>query len=102
MYEKIVKFIGKLSGDNECFCWEVDAKTFKNITGKELTEFDYVNIVYDNGDYTKPIPVGNEVRLYPNDVFGLDDSDSVYEFEIKIKRLPNNDIYKGNWTKNGK
>jgi len=62
-----IEFTGINSGDYECFCWDVDIETFKKIKGEEPDVFNYVEI--DRSDIDNYKPIGDKVRLYPNDIF---------------------------------
>lgn len=79
------KFIGEFSGDGECFCWEVDIKTYIKITKEEPDVYDYVERDYSEG-FFEPKPKGNLVKLYPSNIFGHD-NEGKYEIEIKFKKL---------------
>ena len=65
--KKTIEFTGINSGDYECFCWNVDIETFKRIKGEEPDAFNYVEI--DRSDIDNYKPIGNKVKLYPNDIF---------------------------------
>ena len=65
--KKTIEFTAINSGDYECFCWDVDIETFKKIKGEEPDEFDYAEI--DDSDFDNIKPIGDKVRLYPNDIF---------------------------------
>jgi len=65
--KKTIEFTAINSGDQECFCWEVNTETFKRIKGKEPDVFDYVKI--DRSDIDNYKPIGDKVRLYPDDIF---------------------------------
>ena len=62
------EFIGLPSGDQECFCWEVDIETFMRIKGEDPDVYNYVIKKYED-DKLEPIPIGNMVKLYPDDIF---------------------------------
>ena len=82
MKTKIIEFEGINSGDYECFCWEVDIETFKRIKGKEPDIFDYSEI--DDSDFDNYKPIGDKVRLYPDDIFS---KDSKVKVKIEIETL---------------
>ena len=82
MKTKIIEFTGINSGDYECFCWDVDIETFKRIKGKEPDVFDYVEI--DRSDIDNYKPIGDKVRLYPNDIFKRN---SKVKVKIEIETL---------------
>ena len=82
MKTKTIEFTAINSGDYECFCWDVDIETFKKIKGKEPDVFDYVEINRSDIDNYKPI--GDKVRLYPNDIFK---SDRKIKVKIEIETL---------------
>ena len=57
MAEWTVEFVGVESGDHECFCWNVDADTFRRLTGDDPTPDDAARFG-PKGLY----------RLYPDDL----------------------------------
>jgi len=65
--KKTIEFTAINSGDQECFCWNVDIETFKRIKGREPDVFDYVKI--DRTDIDNYKPIGDKIKLYPNDIF---------------------------------
>ena len=59
-----VTFEGTESGDSECFCWEVDEETFREIVGEE----SYQNELDTRADISG---LENEPwRIYPGEVTG--------------------------------
>ena len=77
------KFIGTLSGDGECFCWEVDKGTFENIVGRKSDTFDYKKV--DWKDINNPKPIGDILALYPDHIFYHEKGK--YEIEIKFRKI---------------
>ena len=82
-----VEFTGKISGDCECFCWEVTEETFKSICGvrewmdekkereEELLEHGYVR----------------PWRIYPGNVLPrgeYDDDGEPKEMKFTIEATP--------------
>ena len=57
---KKVEFIGTPSGDHECFCFDVNKKTFIQIVGKNPDK-------YDRSKFNK-----GKFRIYPQQLFGSD------------------------------
>ena len=83
--KKTIEFTAINSGDFECFCWEVDIETFKKIKGKEPEIHDYVE--KDTSDMWNYKPIGNKVRLYPDDIFGNVDSKIKVKIEIETLEI---------------
>jgi hypothetical protein len=55
-----IEFTGELSGDWECFCWDVDLETYKRIKQSDPKKYDHSR--FNEGMY----------RIYPTDIFGPD------------------------------
>lgn len=74
---KNFEFIGVPSGDGESFCFEVDKEMFVAVTGRQPDEYDYVDASY--------IRQKRELfRLYPNDIFGLQEEKKKLKIKIQF------------------
>lgn len=72
--EKSVTFIGRISGDMECFCWD-DVPIVQRAGLVKTHTFDL-----DNGERLD--------RMYPNDVFDhLGCKDKRYRFTISVEEI---------------
>jgi hypothetical protein len=93
--KRIIEFIGKNTGDGECFCWDVDKENFIKVKGKEPGIFDYEPYgMVELMDFHKAIK-NNDInyvkengflRLYPDDVFEEWDENNINKkSKIKVK-----------------
>lgn len=75
---KEIEFEGILSGDYECFCWDVEKQIFQTI---KKTKPDK----YSKSQFNKKL-----FRLYPNDVFNnieMNTEGKKYKFKISIEEI---------------
>ncbi len=71
-----VEFEGVISGDHECFCFDVPLSDFVKITGHAPEKFDESK--FNIGMY----------RIYPSDIIKLEDRSGPYKFKIKVEVTP--------------
>lgn len=69
---KEIEFEGTLSGDYECFCWDVTKKIFKQITGRNPDKWD--KSTFNKGLY----------KLYPAHILEILGIGSKDKCKIKI------------------
>lgn len=84
---KTIKFVAVNSGDGESFCFNVDRKTFIDVTGREPEDLDFQsgNFTYIDDELVFKADDEDKCRLYSNDIFG--DSNKEIEVDIKIKTI---------------
>jgi hypothetical protein len=63
----IVRFTGKISGDGECFAFEVDEEVFKEIAGEEEYQ---MQLEVRNSYLEDRLPPPTKWLLYPSHIFG--------------------------------
>lgn len=78
---KIIEFEGLISGDGECFCFNVDRETFIRLMGEEPSIYDYSE--FDLNDNGNIVPKGNKFRVYPGAIFGYDKEKKKIKIEIE-------------------
>ena len=94
-----VSFIGKRSGDNECFCWDVSEEEYRKAVGEARYQRDLElesEMYKDIDERTKDDPRLRNVlkqihktpwRLYPNSVTGNLDDTKEYRFRIIVEEI---------------
>lgn len=80
----MIEITGKISDDNECWCFEVDENTYKKIIGKRNydIEKEYRKESFARGDF-----IDYPWRLYPSDIIeacGIDVTECDNK-KVKIK-----------------
>ena len=83
--KKSVEFIGKPTGDGECFCWEVDEENFMKATNEVPDEImDYIGGKYSHKDGKF---IGGKLMVYPNSIFSemYLDNEEIYRHKIQKK-----------------
>jgi hypothetical protein len=81
-----VEFIGKPSGDCECFCWDVSEEVYIQIMGKEEfeREMKYREESYHHNRMEELGSSPEPLRVYPNDLLRLMGIDHSYEGNVKV------------------
>ena len=76
----MIEITGKISGDNECWCFEVDGETHKKIVGERdhNIENEYRKESFARGDF-----IDRPWNLYPSDI--LEACGIPYDCMDKIK-----------------
>lgn len=67
------EFEGVISGDHECFCFDVPLSDFVKIIGRTPERFDKSS--FNLGLY----------KIYPSDIIKLEDRTGPYKFKINIE-----------------
>lgn len=93
---KSISFVGRVSGDNECFCWadvpEADMRTVLGDDGyeEELQNENDKIWLWNEGEQIKIPEVTTIDRLYPDCVFSKilkDNQHKLFRFTISVEEV---------------